>query len=129
MSLLSIMRMRSMESTLPPGSNLESNLYAWHGRGYMVVQNNPTATWRLSPLPFCSSWVWSQQCVAIYTSTLPSTRTIRACLCTLPYSSPSVANIMDPGLWQVCKWRWTESTTTPLCYQATVYTTRSQIHR
>jgi len=36
---------------------------------------------------------------------------------------------MDPGRWQVCKWRWTESTVTPLCYQATVYTTRLWIHR
>ena len=43
MSLLSIMRMRSMASTLLPGLNLESNLYAWHGRGYMVVQNDMAA--------------------------------------------------------------------------------------
>ena len=33
MSLLPIMRMRSMESTPPSG--VELGMYAWHGRGYM----------------------------------------------------------------------------------------------
>ena len=115
--------------SVSPLMNFESNLYTWHGRGYMVVQNSPTVTWRFSPLPCCSSWACSQQCVAIYTSTLPSTRMMRARRCTSLYCSLSVPNIMDQGRWQVCKWRWTESTATPLCYQATVYTTRSQIHR
>ena len=44
-------------------------------------------------------------------------------------SQTSSKKKIRPGRWQVCKWRWTESTTTPLCYQATVYTTRLQIHR